>query len=151
MRIFFLLLAGQGGLAAAAVLIALPLAGCRDDVRLYPVQGVVVWSDGQPVRELVGGAVSLKVVGEAELKTSPHGEIGPDGTFSLRSPGFGEGAPAGNYSAVVMPVMRNDPLGPVPVPIMDRRYQDHRTSVLEVVVEPSDNQITLEVERAKSR
>ena len=153
MRNSFLLLAGHGGLALAlaAVFIVLSLAGCRDEVRLYPVQGVVVWGDGQPARELAGGAVSLQVAGEAERKTSAQGEIGPDGTFSLRAPGLGEGLPTGKYSAVVMPVIKTDPLGPPPVPIMDQRFQRHRTSDLEVVVEPSDNQITLEVERAKGR
>jgi hypothetical protein len=151
MRNFLLLRAVHGGLAFAAVLLTMPLAGCSDGVPLHPVQGVVVWSDGEPVRELVGGGVSLQLIGQAERTTTPYGEIQADGTFSLRSPGFGDGVQEGNYSAIVMRVIKIDPLGPPPVPIMDRRFQDHRKSDLEVVVEPGDNQITLEVERAKSR
>ena len=83
MWISFLRISGRGSLALAAVLLALSLVGCSDQVRLHPVQGVVVWSDGQPARELAGGAVSLRMEGDAERKTRPNGGIQPDGTFTL--------------------------------------------------------------------
>jgi hypothetical protein len=140
---------GRTGLPLAAVLFALSLAGCRGhSVPLYPVQGMVVWSDGTPPRELVGGTVSLRPAENVEVKASPNGQIQSDGSFTLRTPGFGEGAPAGEYSAIVMPVKTVSVAAPPPSPVMDPRFENHDTSGLKVIVKPGENQITLEVERA---
>ena len=124
------------------------MIGCRDQgVPIYPAHGVVVWSDGQPARELAGGIVSLCIAEKGAHRISPHGEIQPDGTFTLRSPGRGEGAPAGEYSAVVMPLKDFTLSGAAAVPLMAPQFESHQTSSLKVVVEPGDNQITLEVKR----
>ena len=51
-----------------------------------------------------------------------------------------------------MPFLRmQKTIGPPPVSVMDVRFKDYRTSDLEVVVKAGENQITLEVERAKRR
>ena len=141
-------ISGRCGLTLVAMLLTLPLGGCRDQsVPIYQAQGVVVWSDGQPAGELVGGIVSLCIAEEGKHRISPHGEIQSDGTFTLRTPGRGEGAPAGKYSAVVMPLKDFTISGAPAVPLMDSQFENHQASGLEVVVEPGDNQITLKVKR----
>ncbi len=137
-------------LALTATILALPFGGCGNH-ELHPVQGVVVWSDGQPARELAHGTVSLQTVENADRKTSPHGEIQSDGTFILRSPGLGEGAPEGRYRAIIMPVRQLLPGSSRPPPVMDPRFESYDRSGLKITVERKKNQITLTVERAASR
>ena len=124
------------------MVLLLSLFGCREKgVSIYPVEGEVVWSDGRPAQELVRGTVSLR----GGHGINPKAEIQSDGTFKLHTRGLGEGVPAGEYSAVVMPpeTLSNAPKKS----LIDRLYKSHKTSGLKVVVEPGENYVKLEVKR----
>jgi len=126
------------------------VTGCSSDTeKTYPVSGVVVWSDGQPATELKGATVELQLKDAAARKVSPTGEVQSDGSFTLRSYKTDDGAPAGEYRALVMPQMPQVSRRPEDVTIMDRRFENFLTSQLEVTIEPKENRITLTVERAK--
>ena len=132
-------------------LLCLPLAGCGGKgVRLYPARGVVVWTDGQPARELARGTVNLRrVEGEgSNTNACAHGEIQTDGTFVLRTSGLGEGVPAGKYRAIVMPLRTISPGAPKAATPMAPRFEREDQSGLDVTIEPEANQITLTVARA---
>lgn len=139
-------------LALTAMILALPFSGCGNQgVDLYPVQGVVVWSDGRPARELAEGVVSLQMTEHAGRSASPYGTIQSDGSFVFRSPGLGKGAAEGQYRARVTPFIQIRPGVPRPPPVMDPKFQHYDRSGLEVTVERKKNQITLTVGRAPRR
>lgn len=126
----------------ASVVLLLSLFGCREKgVSIYPVEGEVVWNDGRPAQKLVRGTVSLR----GGHGINPNAKIQSDGTFKLHTRGLGEGVPAGEYSAVVMPpeTFMHTPQQS----LIDPRYKSHKTSGLKVVVEPRENYVKLEVKR----
>jgi len=140
-------------LAVAGVLLFL-ITGCGDRSRqLYPVTGVVVWTDGQPATELADGVVSIRVEapGTADGRTTAQGQIQADGTWTLRTPGVGQGVSVGKYQAIVMPQKNISPLAPLPAPIINPRYEEFDTSGLKVIVEPNENHVTLMVDRARRK
>jgi hypothetical protein len=126
------------------------IAGCGDG--MYPVQGKVLWSDGTPAAELVGGIVSFESV-EADL--SARGEIGPDGSFSLSSLRKDDGLPPGTYQVLVAP-SDPDPSEDKSSPrilgrrMLPARYRHYKSSGLEVTVEAKTNQVTLTVDKQKT-
>jgi hypothetical protein len=72
------------------------LAGCGggpnpNSATLYPVKGKVLLANGKP---LTGGKVIFMFKGEGGL--SSYGDIGPDGTFALKT-GDREGAIPGDF------------------------------------------------------
>jgi hypothetical protein len=83
---------------AAALLVA---TGCGGEGpysgKLYPVQGRVLLADGQP---LAGGSVQF-IPSEGGLPAT--GEVGQDGTFSLKTFKTREGAAPGRYKVRVEP------------------------------------------------
>ena len=82
------------------------IGGCGADqsglnslnLKLYPVKGQVALSDGKP---LTSGVVEF--VPTAGPAISSTGEVGADGSFSLKTEGVGEGAPAGEYRVRILP------------------------------------------------
>lgn len=141
----------RAALWAAALAGAAVAAGCGGG-RAYPVEGKVVFADGQPAAELAGGSVVFE---SAEANVSATGEIGPDGSFRLTTYKDHDGAPAGKYKVVVT---AGDPeeVGADDRPArrkakrtLDPRFQSLDTTPLEVTVEPRANRVTLKVERAK--
>jgi hypothetical protein len=119
------------------------LAGCGG-AGLYPVEGQVVWKDGQPAKEIAGAQITF----EMEGKSSSHGSLKPDGTFTL-STGERAGAPAGDYTVLIIEVGRKSigETGIEPAKI-DLRYATPSTSGLTAKVKPGKNEIRLEVDRA---
>jgi len=125
--------------------LALALAGCGSST--YPVEGKVLTPDGQPVKELEGGTIVFESV---DAKVSSQGSIGADGSFRLSTFKPNDGAPPGKYRALITaaPVMDLD--NP-PKPVIDRRFNDFKTSGWEVTVERKQNVVSLTVERARGR
>jgi hypothetical protein len=125
---------------------SLAFAGCDSRPPTYPVSGKVVWKGGQPVTELNGGFVTLDSV---ELMVSAMGAIGPDGTFKVNTFEDKEGVPAGEYKVAVSRPPELEETGVwVPLP---RRYESIGGSDLTLTVEPKENQVTLELERAERK
>src|SRR5262245_61548018 len=124
-------------------LFALGLAGCGG-AGLYPVDGEVVWKDGQPAKEIAGAQITFEMAG----KSSSHGSLKSDGTFTLHT-GERAGAPAGDYTVLIIEVGRKSigETGIEPAKI-DLRYATPSSSNLRATVKPGTNQIKLEVDRA---
>ena len=126
------------------VLAALAVASCSTAKRVYPVEGAVVYQDGNPAIELARGSVSLESVADM---SNAAGEIRSDGTFRIRSPLGQDGVPAGKYRVVVVPPEGADRDRP---PI-DRRYGRYETSGIEITVEEKENKVTVRVARPGRR
>src|SRR5262245_12547263 len=123
------------GLAALALLAG--LSGCGR--RLYPVEGRLVWQDGQPARELEGSMVYFE---SARHHTLSRSTVQADGRFELtteRAEAEGpDGAPPGVHRVYVV--------APEQAPL-DGRFRNPATSGLEVRV-PPDRPVVLRVGRA---
>jgi hypothetical protein len=125
----------------------LSVAGCGSGhEKTYPVHGVVQWSDARPANELAGANVELQRIDEAQRRVSPHGEVQADGTFVLRSYEPADGAPAGEYRAIIRPVHSPDAEPSTARQLIDRRYHNFQTTPLQLMIEPKRNEITLTVE-----
>lgn len=142
---------GRCGAVLALALILLAGAGCGGP-RTYPVEGQVVWLDGTPAKELAGGMVQFDLITENENeRVSPRGSIAEDGRYRLGTFKTNDGAPAGKYRVLVMPVIWTEGMlrdRPAPPPILDARFQIFDTSRLEVVVEEKKNDLPIKVEKA---
>jgi hypothetical protein len=129
-------------LGRCCLLVAL-VAGCQKR-EIYPVEGKVVFDDGQPASELQGGLVVLSA---AERDASARGVILADGSFRLSTNGNDDGAYLGKHQ-VQIGIPRSLPeIGNQRVFSMDRRFTRFDTSGLEVVVGPKQNEITLTLQR----
>jgi hypothetical protein len=127
-------------------LLTLACAGCDSRPPTYPVSGKVTWKGGQPATELNGGFVTLDSI---ELMVSAMGAIGADGTFKVNSYEDKVGVPAGEYKvAVSRPPELEETTVWVPLP---RRYESIGSSDLTLTVEPRENQVTLELDRAERK
>jgi hypothetical protein len=138
---------------AALAFAALAAAGCSTDPRQpYPVQGVVVYDDGQPAKELAGSLVTFTPL-SSEARGSSVGTVQEDGTFRLSCRKEGDGAVAGRHRVTISLPEREEegdirPKTRRPAP---KTALDPATAVQEVTVEPKTNQITLTVKRAAGR
>jgi hypothetical protein len=119
----------------------LVLGGCSDrGAQFWPVQGKVVYQDGQP---LPGGTIELESKDNSTL--TAVGTIAADGTFRLE-----EGALSGGYRVAIHAA---EPIDPdelddkTPPPLLDAKYEDIYQSGLEITIEPKANELTIEVER----
>lgn len=128
-------------------------AGCSGKPQeTYPVSGVLRWQDGNPATELAGATVEFQVVDGVQIRVSPRGEIQSDGRFEIHTYQPKDGAPAGNYLALVMPVLMADPGAATIASPLDGKYQSFKTTPLKVTVEPQPrNDLILTVERATGR
>ena len=128
------------GWPAAAVLAALALGcppGGPPPPKTYPVQGRVVFKDGQP---MTGGAVEFRPSDPAAPIST--GEVGPDGNFSLNcvvGTRKVAGAVAGTFQVTVMPPQSREQSGGRPVQL-SKPY---------TVKEDDSNNFTLTIDRPK--
>jgi len=97
---------------ATALILGL-ISGCGAEdgsaspkVTVYPVKGLVQLADGKP---LMGGTIVF--IPSKESTHTAISPIGPDGTYSLQTPGSGEGAAPGEYRVKVEPDYANLPEG----------------------------------------
>jgi hypothetical protein len=86
-----------------SIAVAAGFFGCENPdvsraVKVYEVKGSVVLADGKP---LTGGTVEFEPVSGSVYHAS--GEIGSDGTFSLKTADSGDGAAPGEYRVKVVP------------------------------------------------
>jgi hypothetical protein len=89
---------------------------------------------------LARGTVSFQSV---EDKSNATGEIGPDGSFHIRTPPGRDGAAPGTYRVLILPPEGADRNRP---PI-DRHYNRYETSGIEVTVNEGENKLTIKVKR----
>jgi hypothetical protein len=124
-----------GALTGTLALLAASCGG--DGPTLYPVSGKVLY-DGEPA----GGAtvVFVPVGATDETSLKPSGSVQPDGSFTLSTHPYGEGAPAGDYVVLVtwypegarQRVAEED--GPKPPPKLPAQYSDAEQSPLKATV-----------------
>ena len=128
---------------------ALGLTSCGDGrVPAYPVRGKVLY-EGRPAEYATvvfypqGGSESLQ-----EIK--PHGRVGADGYYSVKTYIVNDGAPAGDYKVAIEwpgedPAEPGDPDDPEYVPFgpdrLQGRYADPETSGFRVTIVKGDNQL----------
>jgi hypothetical protein len=128
------------------VLLAALTAGCGSG--RYPVAGRVAYEDGSPVE-------AGTVIGEATVDgrlVGVQGNIEPDGTFAWGSDRPGDGAPAGLYRVVVMPVALGDSeLAEGKHPAVDGKYTKYDTSGITFEVKPGRNELNITVTRPKPK
>jgi hypothetical protein len=108
----------------------------------------VRWADGAPAKELEHAIVELQVIDGPAIRVSPRGPVRADGSFVLRTYQPEDGAPAGDYRAIVRPRQHDEETAPPP-PILDARWQSFASSPLKVTVKSEPNEIELKVERMK--
>jgi hypothetical protein len=131
-----------------AVLIGLGLLlisapGC-DGSKLYPVEGTIVYPDGEAVTGLAGASVEFDPVAGKE---GARGEVQADGAFRLGTHKPGDGAAPGEYRVSIQPPL---PALDRPAPrVLDRRYENVATSGLRVTIKAETNHLRLEVEKPK--
>jgi hypothetical protein len=133
------LLRSSAKLSGVVVLLgACGLTGCGPSLpKTYPVTGRVVQKNG---RAFTGGSVTFKSVSDETIIAD--GEIGPDGTFSLRTKMHGldkPGAAAGEHHVMVEDPKRNvAPDGQLRItPLLVSKT---------CTVEAKDNDLTIEVD-----
>lgn len=120
------------------------LGGCG--ASMGQVDGKVVWADGSPAKELAGGQVIFE---SQAMRITARGEIGPDGSFKLRTSKEGDGAQVGEYEIAIVEHRvatggEGSPLAPQRLP---DKYYDFKTSGLKATVKSGVTPVTLKVER----
>lgn len=130
-----------------AILFLLALAsGCGSG--RYPVTGKVTYPDGAPVE---GGTVIAEATVEGKL-VGLQGNIEKDGSFRLGSARPGDGAIAGNYRVLVMPIALGDAeLAAGKVPAVDGKFARYETSGIKLEVKPGKNTLPITVTRPRPR
>ena len=82
----------------AVALAALTAASCGGGgPNLFPVKGSVLYQD----KPAVGATVVFQPLNSTSESLMPSGVVGADGTFTLKTPPHGDGAPAGEYVVLV--------------------------------------------------
>ena len=123
------------------------LGGCSNPdvtqaVKVYEVKGSVLLADGKP---LTSGTVEFEPVKDSVYQAS--GQIGTDGSFTLKTPNSGDGAAPGEYRVKIIPDETMAPsttkgktkirdLSKLP---FSRKYLDADTSELTATVKPEPN------------
>lgn len=134
------------------VALMLICTGCSDgSPRRYPVQGKVVFPDGEVLKQ---GTVEFQSLGR-EPPVTATGSIQPDGRFEMETMSQNDGAIIGRHRVIVVGEQevgtseeRPWKLSKSPV---HQRYADFKTSGLEVTVEPKRNVVELAVDYAADR
>src|SRR5262245_59555003 len=86
------------------LLFLLALSGCGQ--RMRSVEGIVVFSDGKPLK---GGMVIFDPVNPQGQKVSPRGDIGEDGRFQMSTFTAGDGVHEGQYRVYLTPPLPANP------------------------------------------
>jgi hypothetical protein len=117
--------------------------GCGGN-RYYPVEGELVYPDGSPVTGAKGSTVVME---SADKKVSAQGTVDENGKFKMTTEKPGDGVVPGKQKVLITRGGDN-PEKPNPR-VIDAKYEDARTSGLEVDVEPKPNAVRLTVEKYK--
>lgn len=141
-----------GVLAVWSATIAVSLAGCGGGNRPYPVHGTITYEDGQPARELAGGSVTFN---SEELRKSATGAIQEDGSYRLTTVAKNDGAIPGHYKVMIVPPSAStgtdrEKMSTLMLKrVIDPRYESLKTTDLKADVGAKDNDIPLQVRRAR--
>jgi hypothetical protein len=127
------------GLLLAGMLLS-ALVGCSDARKLVPVQGQVFYND----KPLAFGNVMF----QPENGQAASGNIQPDGTFVLETPGEGAGAPIGRSQVRITCYESQGPSAEVSTQtepglgklLIPAKYTNFATSELTVEVKPDGNE-----------
>jgi hypothetical protein len=139
---------GLRGLGLCLLAVALAAAGCGGGTKTYPVRGKVIYN-GKAVPN--GTVMFISATGPPVT-----GEIQKDGSYSLKTTGAGNGAPAGTYTVVVvamedmadrLPEGRN----PLPPPLVPNKYSNAATTDLKAEVEAKENVIDFDLKGEKTK
>ena len=113
----------------------------KSSVKLNPVKGKVLFK-GQPAE---GAQVVFRRATEdanAKPEPNPYGDVRADGSFTLRTEPYGEGAPAGDYIVLVSWYTRTDPEDPLSskskLPV---KYSDPTNPALKATVKEGNNEL----------
>lgn len=111
----------------ATTLATLPI-GCGPKAELFPVRGIVVLSDGQPLAQ---ASISLESV---DLRHVGRATTDEQGRFSMQFRGQEDGLPEATYRGLILPSPGQDldQATPLPFPI---RYTRYTTSGLEFTID----------------
>ena len=138
---------GPLGLAAAAVILVLVVAGWRlwrtDRVRVHPASGQVFFEE----KPIPGGLVMLDPTWMKQPTfPRPRAVVKDDGSFVLETYGKGDGVPAGDYRVLVIWAVKTNKEvevegGSLPKNVLPPRYGKFDTSGLRVTIKEGKNQI----------
>ncbi|MSR32021.1 MAG: hypothetical protein EXR99_10995 [Gemmataceae bacterium] len=134
-------------LALIALMIT-ALVGCGGgEPAIYPVKGTVKYSQGKAV---TGGIIEFTSQAPESKGKNSSGNIQPDGSFELETPGRGKGAYAGDALVILVnPPSEFDPTkGDVKKQsvFIPNRYSSYQSSSLKAKVEPKENSISLVID-----
>jgi hypothetical protein len=119
--------------------------GCSPTARLEPVEGVIVFEDGEPLR---GGIVTLSP--SSGDGPPAHGQIDRGGRFRLTSQGR-DGAIPGRYRVAIVQVGEAAaPGGRHDHRLIDPRFSSFETSGLEQQVEPGMAEVRILVQPSRA-
>lgn len=132
-----------------ALAMILTLTGCGG-AKTYPVEGIVVDTDGKPATDLAGFHVEFESIDTTidKRNVSATGTLTPEATFRLSTRKSNDGAVVGKHRVLIaQPVPVGDtPSQPLRIPA---KYLSYQTSGLTATVEPKTNLIKIEIERRK--
>lgn len=134
---------------AVASFVLLTCLGCGSG--MYPVEGKIVYADGKPATELAGGTVTFD---NPEARVSALGQIDNDGAFRLTTTKPNDGALPGNYRVAISEPpdpnwQQDDKPQKKRRTVLLPKYRNPETSELKLVVEKTDNKVTLKIDRAQ--
>ena len=133
--------------AALAGLLLIGLGGCGGG-GLYPVQGKLLYEDGQPVKELAGFNVTFT---SQKLGKSSVGTIEEDGSFRMTTERPNDGVFPGKYQVIISQPHPNPERNQHQQPIVDLAYENPEQTDLVADVEPIVNEFTFRLRRIKKR
>lgn len=123
------------------------LIGCSS-TGPYPVEGVIVWMDGTPAKELVNSQVVFEQTG----KFSSRGVVKADGTFKLTTNKQDDGAMPGEHQVLIVesrPYAKGGEGAGLAPGYLHDKYYDLKSSGLKATVIPGGNKVELKVEKLR--
>jgi hypothetical protein len=140
--IFHRSLAAKIGIVLAMFVLLSVVTACKkSSVKLYPVKGKVLFK-GQPAE---GAQVVFRPATEdssAKPQPNPYADVRADGSFTLRTEPYGEGAPAGDYVVMISWYTRSDPEDALTSKSkLPAKYADPTNPVIKATVKEGENDL----------
>ena len=125
-------------LRVAVAVAALAATSCGGGgPNLYPVKGSVLYLE----KPAAGATVVFQPLNSTPESLMPTGVVGEDGTFNLKTPPHGDGAPAGEYVVLVTLFPPNAREMRNPHSLLPVWYGSPVDSPLRATVTPGNNQL----------
>ncbi len=138
--------------ACLLLLLCLTVSCGKGREPVHPVRGKVLYHGEPAVHAYV--IFHPVAASEAARQMRPHGVVGPDGTFQLKTYRDGDGAPPGDYRVTIEwpgedPRNPSEPNEPGSMPIgpdrLQGRYANPEASGLRATVVEVENEVTFEI------